>query len=545
MKKILALLFVCAGLTAMAAPQFNRADIVKAPSAAKVMKAPSMAAQFSAPAMGKQSSSLSKYVRDNNVNLNENRLSKKAPLRLGEEEITAEKIVFMDAYDWHFDDNDNLVVEPNLPSFYGGWTTALTPGDEDGVYNCDGLYYTLPNPFVVDVANKTVTLPTFVSIGQFSNPGTGRNRTDTVETVYIINSDWFTDDAEPADIEGQILDDGSFIFPDQGWAYLFEMELKTYVNNRLTSTDTTMSLSYIFKDMYMMVPTGSHTFGFKNSNNQAVTSEAPVYMFQQNDTTVRVWNLWGFGGVGNQMIIYEDGTMKFPLQVINDDDMSEYQESYPNYDFSTDFFNFNGGLYTVVDDSDTYGRVNGNKITWDSTTVSNYFTYNGNYYFPAVYYPTMYDNVLTLDNDVFYYQKSAAPVITYDVTDDAVIITAAGEGTVVLATEDGTIVSNPYSVARTEEAQTIVMMAIAQQDGKLPSEVVTATIEIPALENFLRGDVNMDGLVNISDVTALIDYLLTHVEEGVNLLAADCNVDGAIGIGDVTALIDYLLVHTW
>ena len=189
--------------------------------------------------------------------------------------------------------------------------------------------------------------------------------------------------------------------------------------------------------------------------------------------------------------------------------------------------------------------MNGNKITWDSTTVSNYFTYNGNYYFPAVYYPTMYDNVLTLDNDVFYYQKSAAPVITYDVTDDAVIITAAGEGTVVLATEDGTIVSNPYSVARTEEAQTIVMMAIAQQDGKLPSEVVTATIEIPALENFLRGDVNMDGLVNISDVTALIDYLLTHVEEGVNLLAADCNVDGAIGIGDVTALIDYLLVHTW
>ena len=110
MKKILALLFVCAGLTAMAAPQFNRADIVKAPSAAKVMKAPSMAAQFSAPAMGKQSSSLSKYVRDNNVNLNENRLSKKAPLRLGEEEITAEKIVFMDAYDLHFDDSDNLVV---------------------------------------------------------------------------------------------------------------------------------------------------------------------------------------------------------------------------------------------------------------------------------------------------------------------------------------------------------------------------------------------------------------------------------------------------
>ena len=59
------------------------------------------------------------------------------------------------------------------------------------------------------------------------------------------------------------------------------------------------------------------------------------------------------------------------------------------------------------------------------------------------------------------------------------------------------------------------------------------------------GDVNCDGYVNISDVTALIDYLLSGNPSGVNLTGADCNNDGGINISDVTTLIDYLLSGTW
>ena len=61
----------------------------------------------------------------------------------------------------------------------------------------------------------------------------------------------------------------------------------------------------------------------------------------------------------------------------------------------------------------------------------------------------------------------------------------------------------------------------------------------------LRGDVNEDGAVNISDVTALIDYLLSGNTDGVNLDNADCNRDSGINISDVTALIDYLLSGSW
>ena len=61
----------------------------------------------------------------------------------------------------------------------------------------------------------------------------------------------------------------------------------------------------------------------------------------------------------------------------------------------------------------------------------------------------------------------------------------------------------------------------------------------------LRGDVNGDNNVNISDVTTLIDYLLSGNASGISLSGADCNQDNSVNISDVTALIDYLLSGHW
>jgi hypothetical protein len=61
----------------------------------------------------------------------------------------------------------------------------------------------------------------------------------------------------------------------------------------------------------------------------------------------------------------------------------------------------------------------------------------------------------------------------------------------------------------------------------------------------MLGDVNGDGNVNISDVTALIDDLLSGNASYVNLTVADCNQDGSVNISDVTTLIDYLLSGSW
>lgn len=59
---------------------------------------------------------------------------------------------------------------------------------------------------------------------------------------------------------------------------------------------------------------------------------------------------------------------------------------------------------------------------------------------------------------------------------------------------------------------------------------------------FTVGDVNDDGMVNIADVTRLIDYLLDNGNTAdFNENAADVNGDADINIADVTALIDRLL----
>ena len=61
-----------------------------------------------------------------------------------------------------------------------------------------------------------------------------------------------------------------------------------------------------------------------------------------------------------------------------------------------------------------------------------------------------------------------------------------------------------------------------------------------------RGDLNMDGFVNMDDLTVLINYLLTNNPECINLQnAADCDGNAGVGMDDLTALINYLLTNQW
>ena len=60
--------------------------------------------------------------------------------------------------------------------------------------------------------------------------------------------------------------------------------------------------------------------------------------------------------------------------------------------------------------------------------------------------------------------------------------------------------------------------------------------------DWLLGDVNGDGEVNIGDVTRIIDVILGDVVDDNDMLArADVNGDGEVNIGDVTRVIDIIL----
>ena len=67
--------------------------------------------------------------------------------------------------------------------------------------------------------------------------------------------------------------------------------------------------------------------------------------------------------------------------------------------------------------------------------------------------------------------------------------------------------------------------------------------EVTLFENTssIKGDVNMDGEVNVNDVTTLINYILGKNPTPFDSVAADVNEDTAINVNDVTALINLIL----
>ena len=145
------------------------------------------------------------------------------------------------------------------------------------------------------------------------------------------------------------------------------------------------------------------------------------------------------------------------------------------------------------------------------------------------------------------------PVITYvdDPEAQTVTVTATGNGHICLYWDDmlqaegeGTA---EWVIAYGDdpEGEEYGISATAQEDGKEVSEYALATVFVPGKPvepEVLRGDVNKDKVVNIADVTALIDMLLNGAEM---IPEADCNLDNVMTIADVTALIDVLLSGTW
>ena len=78
--------------------------------------------------------------------------------------------------------------------------------------------------------------------------------------------------------------------------------------------------------------------------------------------------------------------------------------------------------------------------------------------------------------------------------------------------------------------------------GNSVAKNIDVVISKPAVT---RGDVDGSGTVNISDVTSLIDYLLSGNASGINVSAADTDQSGSVNISDVTTLIDFLLAGHW
>ena len=108
---------------------------------------------------------------------------------------------------------------------------------------------------------------------------------------------------------------------------------------------------------------------------------------------------------------------------------------------------------------------------------------------------------------------------------------------------DSLVIFNSFNVEipEVDESKTYDVIGIATIYYGNPQLYIVEMTEVETPVG-IRGDVNNDEAVNISDVTALIDLLLAGGEAPAN---ADCNLDDSVNIADVTALIDFLLTGSW
>ncbi len=95
-----------------------------------------------------------------------------------------------------------------------------------------------------------------------------------------------------------------------------------------------------------------------------------------------------------------------------------------------------------------------------------------------------------------------------------------------------------------EDGKAYDVVGIATIYQNEPEVYIISVTEVQAPVG-LRGDVNLDEQVNIQDVTALINYILSKKADGISLENANCNEDDQINIQDVTTLINYILSKHW
>ena len=90
-----------------------------------------------------------------------------------------------------------------------------------------------------------------------------------------------------------------------------------------------------------------------------------------------------------------------------------------------------------------------------------------------------------------------------------------------------------YSIAEGNELTNAQNVA-ARAKRWIPKKYSSGWNEIPA-----KGDVNGDGKINVSDVTALVNMILGTIPK--NEAVADINGDGKVNVSDVTALVNMIL----
>ena len=213
-------------------------------------------------------------------------------------------------------------------------------------------------------------------------------------------------------------------------------------------------------------------------------------------------------------------------------------------------------------DTDNSYLANCDGVSPNSGTVLNYYTdASGN---AAVLYVNRSSNVVKMSYDGDNFVGAAIALPDKGNGNGAFALVWDGKDYVLYPTlpnyRDGFAVAEPHAAEPlVRVASTATTDANSYQANWLNAEVDAGGVTIYQYYpgghmtvwrltkhgGVLRGDADGSGDVTITDVSALIDYLLSGNAEGISLEGADCDQQDGITIGDVSTLIDYLLSGNW
>lgn len=442
------------------------------------------------------------FFKRHNVTPDDNRLSKRVPRRLTEDDVMSKSYVdFRYVYTFNYETGD---IEPSDYFYRGGlgcnWTTY------DGMLYCDGLvendctgeFYYLPVD--IDYSSGEVWIPTGYVLQDDSIEGnysaTTRLKTDTLRYFIFVDTDWYMGNSNDfSDVGGRMYMDGSIEFNDTLGYMLVGYEV---INNYKRTSNSWSGYNYILEssdttyveDIYY----GTQFLASNSVHDYDVVSSSPyhqtddIYMFQYDDDAIAVFNLYGLGMPYMSLYIDSDGTMRLPLDQpageIGSYEKSIYQEYFSDYNWDeVRWYQLVNAVwdedqqdYAYTYDSEAFGTVTTTSISWDAM----YYWLTGLYY----------------EGDGEYYVLTSYPFINN-----------------VLSFTDG-------------------------------SEIILPEVVNP----YLRGDVNNDGVVNLNDVVTLIDHLMVDDFDDSDEFSgdnSDTNLDGTFSITDVVVLIDYIVNDAW
>lgn len=593
------------------------------------------------------SPSLSQFMRERHLTLNDNRLRNRSPLNLSIEELEGARIASLYAFNFDWDNDSQIAIINDSSYAIKGQCCEITcSSSTENEFILSGFYDDTKIPISINIITGLVTIKAGIPLDTITDTIVSdpiRHNTLNLQhfcrtrTIYAMPLSWLTGGDDYYDIHGQVEEDGSITLEDfaflvkekvQGieswglspifmyitllrpngshsctfsqpnadrWGYghgglvprkpgtskpissprpfvpMNSMigDVKPIIDfNSAIGSDYIIHFSQLYKDKFPVLPDGygglvprkpgssrpvswppydSVIASVKPSNefNSVIGTgnggfnpdslppgtidpeyelnymKVPVYVKTINEGTLIVYNLFG---LGNACVIKTglDGTMDLlPQEVYND------------------------GLGKVyyIDWNTGYCTGNWKKtVSWSQTKIYDEY---GN------------DQDRKFTNNKLYFTDSVPPqpgIIDYVMATKVrfTVHTAHTPSLAVLysydlETGDSCRVTNPVTFPREDKPYQVCLAAKTYDlDTYMYSEMVYLEYEIPALDGaFIRGDVDGDGAVNISDVTAMIDGLLTDNWDGKNYDNADCNEDGSVNISDVTSLIDFLLSGTW